>query len=86
MSHSPDTEQHITECIGPRVVGTRWRSHYWGVEVTVLAVDRDPPGWELWTVTEATDEELARNASRTHCTRWDYDRDQVITQLQEATR
>lgn len=85
MSHDPETVRYISECIGPRVVGTRYRSS-WGDDVTVLAVDRDPAGWELWTVTEATDEELRANRSRTHCTDWDYDRDRVITQPQGADR
>ena len=79
MTRDADTEYWIDECIGPRKAGTRYRSHSWGDEITVLAVDRDAPGWQVWTVTEATDEELARGRSRTHCTAWD-DRDQVISQ------
>lgn len=85
MSRDAETEQYISECIGPRVVGTRYRSSF-GDDVTVLAVDRDPAGWELWTVTEANDEELRAGRSRTHCTRWDYDRDRVVTQPQGVAR
>lgn len=81
MSNS-DTERYIDGCIGPRSVGTRYRSGYGDDDVTVLAVDRDPAGWMLWSVTEATDEELASGRSRTHCTDWDYDRDCVVDQAQ----
>jgi hypothetical protein len=84
MSRDPETEQYITRCIGPREVGTRYRSSFFD-DVTVLAVDRDTGDWMLWSVTEATDEELARGASRTHCTAWDYDRDHVISQPQGVT-
>lgn len=77
MTHDPDTEAYIDECIGPRVIGTYYRSSF-DDNVTVLAIDRDPPGWMLWSITEANDDELARGASRTHCTRWDPRRDRVI--------
>lgn len=73
-----ETEQYISECIGPRIVGTRWKSYYFGDEVTVLAV-HNPDSRGAWSITEATDEELARNRLRTHCTPWDH-RDRVITQ------
>lgn len=86
MNRDAETEQYISECLGPRVAGTRYHSNYHGDEVTVLAIDRDPDGWMLWSVTEATDEELAAGTSRTHCTRWEYDRDRVISQLAGVAR
>jgi len=71
-------EQWLDECIGPRQVGGRYLVG--DEEVTVLAIDRTegrrPDGrtamsyWMPWSITEATDEERARGASRTHCTAW----------------
>jgi len=49
-------------------------------EVTVLAIDRQPGGVMLWSITEATDRERAAGTSRTHCTDWDDTKDRVITQ------
>lgn len=80
MSHSPDIEQHITECIGPRQPGTVWFSGYDHVKVEVLAVDRDPEGWMLWSITERDVEGSQQGWKRTHCTAWDPDRDSVISQ------
>lgn len=74
------TERAITEYIGPRHVGGRYSSGYWGDEYTVLAIDREPADGSLWSITEATDEEMRRNASRTHCTAWDPRKDRVISQ------
>jgi hypothetical protein len=71
------SDQHTDQEIGPRRPGTRWRSHYWGDEVTVLDVHR-PDGDRPWSITEATDDEQARGRSRTHCTPWD-PRDEVLS-------
>lgn len=75
-----DTERYVDECIGPRVVGGRYDYGYWGETCTVLAIDRNPAGWELWTITEANEDELRRNTSRTHCTPWDPSKDRVVSQ------
>lgn len=71
----------VEECIGPRRVGTRYRSHQFGDVITVLSVDRgtDPGQWPSWSVTEANEAELDRGAARTHCTPWDA-RDKVLSQ------
>lgn len=80
MSHDQETVQYIDRCIGPRTVGTVWWSGYDRVNVEVLSVDRDPPGWELWTVTEVDLEGSQQGWQRTHCTPWDGSRDRVVRQ------
>lgn len=85
MSRDPETEQYISDCIGPRVAGTLWRDRA-GNTTRVLAVDRDPAGGELWTVTEVDEAGQQVGQKRTHCTPWDPDWDHVISQPQEATR
>lgn len=79
MKRDAATERLIDECIGPQVVGGRYFSYYWGDEYTLLAIDRNPPNGQLWSITEATDAERAAGVSRTHCTAWDR-RDRVIRQ------
>jgi hypothetical protein len=55
----------------PRVVGGRYRSYYWGIEYTVLAVSRTESGaLESITVTDT-------DGTRTHATAWD-GRDQIL--------
>jgi hypothetical protein len=83
MIRDADTERFINACIGPRIVAGRYFDHYWGDEYTVLAIDRNPPNHMLWSITEATDTELAAGTSRTHCTAWD-ERDRVISQPQKV--
>jgi hypothetical protein len=80
MSRTQHTEDFVGQCIGPRRVGTIWFSGRDHVNVNVLAVDRNPPGWELWTITEVDLEGSQQGWERTHCTPWDPDRDRVISQ------
>jgi hypothetical protein len=80
MTREQDTEDFVSECIGPRQVNTVWRSDRDRVDVKVLAVDRDPDGWELWTITEVDLDGSQQGWERTHCTPWDPDRDRVISQ------
>ena len=55
----------------PRVVSGRYRSYYWGVEYTVVAVSRTESGALEWiTVTD-------NDGTRTHATAWD-GRDQIL--------
>jgi hypothetical protein len=77
---SGDAQQYIDRCLGPRRIGGRYYKHQMDDEVTVLAIDRQPDGPMLWSITEATDRELASGTSRTHCTGWDDTKDRVITQ------
>ena len=84
MSRDADTEAFIDTCIGPRRPGTIWFSGYDQVRVEVLDVDRDPSGWMLWSITEVDVEGSQRGWKRTHCTRWDYDRDRVVSQPEMA--
>jgi hypothetical protein len=85
MSHDADTTAFIDKCVGPRRPGTIWFSGYDQVRVEVLAVDRNPAGWMLWSITEADIEGSQRGRKRTHCTPWGYDRDRVVSQP-EAVR
>lgn len=75
---SDDAAAWIAEALGPRQVGGRYRSGYWGDDYAVLAVRTDRDDWMRWSITVATDAELAEGGSRTHCTRWDPDHDSVI--------
>jgi hypothetical protein len=80
---APDAAPWIAAAIGPRRVNGRYRSGSSGEEYTVLDIDTDPTGWLTWSVTVANDDEHAANRSRTHCTRWDPRRDQVLIQPAE---
>jgi hypothetical protein len=84
-SRDDQVQQCIDRCLGPRRVGGRYYKHQMGQPVTVLAIDRDPDGWMLWSITEATDDERAAGTSRTHCTGWDNGKDRMIAQPHEAT-
>jgi hypothetical protein len=55
----------------PRVIGGRYRSHYWGDEYTVLAITFTECGF-LDSITVRDD-----RGSRTHATAWD-ERDQIL--------
>ena len=57
--------------VGPRVVGGRYLSGYWGTEYTVLAIDVDTSGW-MRSITVCDDQ-----STRTHSTAWDK-RDRVL--------
>ncbi|MFC4066751.1 hypothetical protein [Actinoplanes subglobosus] len=79
-----DAAAFLDKCIGPRQVGGRYYSGYWGEEYTVTAIDRDLVN-ATWSITEATDAEAAAGRSRTHHTPWEYDRDRVVAQPATAT-
>lgn len=55
----------------PRVVGGRYRSHYWGTDYTVLAIRLTERG-DLESITVRDDD-----GTRSHCTGWD-SRDQIL--------
>ena len=55
----------------PRVIGGRYRSHYWGDEYTVLAIKFTEHGF-LDSITVQDD-----RGTRTHGTAWD-ERDQIV--------
>lgn len=75
-----DVQHYIDRCLGPRQIGGRYYKHQMHQEVTVLAIDRQPSGTMLWSITEATDQERSDGKSRTHCTSWDDTKDRVIAQ------
>lgn len=79
MTRNADTEQYVTECIGPREAGTLW-SDGCGNTVRVLAVDRDDPRF-LWSVTEVDEVGQQVGRERTHSTPWDYDRNRVVDEV-----
>ncbi len=78
MIRDASTKAHINEQIGPRKVGTVWKERHGGPTVEVLAIDRDPAGWMLWSITEVDLDGSQKGMRRTHCTAWD-PRDQVVT-------
>lgn len=59
----------------PRVLGGRYRSHYWGTEYTVLAIKFSAHGF-LDSITVHDD-----SGRRTHGTAWDQ-RDQILFEPQ----
>jgi hypothetical protein len=69
------SEELVDQQIGPREVGGRYRSGYWGDEYEVVAIDRNPATtWMAWSITVRD-----VNGQRTHCTAWDPTRDRVIS-------
>lgn len=79
----PGIDRWIEEQIGPREVGGRYYSGYWGVEYEVVAVHRDPAGQVPWQVTVVYAD---RRDRVTHRTPWDPRRDRVLSQPSGAGR
>lgn len=80
ISYQPGAEPVgiARECIGPRVVGGRYRSGYWRDEYLVTHVgigteSRIP--WSAWSITCKDPD----GTERTHCTSWDPRRDSEVT-------
>jgi hypothetical protein len=67
----PTTAHQIPGSRDPRVVGGRYRSHYWGFEYTVLAISFTDYGI-LESITVRDDQ-----GTRIHATGWD-DRDEIL--------
>ena len=61
--------------IGPRKVGGRYHSGYWGEDYTVLDIETDRPQWPPWQITIRWDD--GRKGS--HCTAWDPKRDRLLS-------
>lgn len=64
--------KHVSKCIGPRVVGGRYRNGYWRKDYTVTAIDVTKDG--SWRITVQWEDGLIVN----HCTAWDAKRDTVL--------
>lgn len=72
--------QYVTKALGPRRVGGRYRSSYWGTAYEVLAVNiTREHGALCWWVTERDIEGPDAGRIRTHATSWDR-RDKIIFQ------
>lgn len=67
---SQTTTTYQSKVIGPRVVGGRYRSAYWGTEYTVLAIDT--------SATTPTFTVQDDHGIRTHSTAW-AKRDEVLS-------
>lgn len=81
----PTYEEWVQANVGPRQVGGRYSSGYWGDGYTVLAIDPGPrEGWPVWQITVLNDGE---QYPRSHCTAWDPQRDKVLAEpAAEAAR
>lgn len=70
------TQQQWTDTeIGPRQVGGRYRSGYYGMRYEVLAVHRNVPVWG-WAMTVR----WADGRTTSHSTAWRNGQDEVISQ------
>ncbi len=78
----PTYEEWVAANIGPRKVGGRYRSGYDGGEYTVTAIDPGPrEGWPVWQITVLHD---GSDYPVSHCTAWDPQRDQVLSEPDAA--
>ena len=85
LNHQPEgakmsTTTGYAKSIGPRVVGGIYRCGYSRQAYRVISIQEQRDDWMGWSIVEVDIEGPQAGRVRTHCTSWDYKRDQIITQ------
>ncbi|MGW2547117.1 hypothetical protein ACWC5I_41145 [Kitasatospora sp. NPDC001574] len=73
----------VARAIGPRRVGGVYRAGYSGALYEVLAIEPGPRNaWPTWQMAVRT---VGESELRRHCTEWDAERDQVVSQPEDES-